>query len=141
MSRIKGKTHTGSAPDIIKKVYDDLNGKVSIKDIEMVIARFWGKDHFIKYLKGFKSFSIKRLFFFVVHKDKFSIYWNNKMKVRNRHNSKSNRKLKHQAKLVRQKKKKEIDLQIKEKTAARRHIIRVRRKLMVAKEKYEKSLR
>jgi len=94
MSRIKGTIHNGSAKSVIREVYDELNGKVSEEDIEMIVSKFWGKDNFQKYLKGFESFSIRRLFFFVVYKNKLSNRIAHKKAIKKRNQKKYLKKLK-----------------------------------------------
>lgn len=71
--RKPGQTQKGSSGHIIKNVHKKLDGKVSLEDIEDIINRFWdSRFGVLKYLKGYKSFSVKRMLFFSVYKNKLS---------------------------------------------------------------------
>lgn len=67
-------TRVGGAESIVKKIHDELNGKITKKEIRRIISLFWGqKLGLISYLFGTKSFSINHLFFFSVYKNKAAI--------------------------------------------------------------------
>jgi hypothetical protein len=75
MPRIKNTFKKGSSYHIVDQVYHELEGKVDKKDIEDIINKFWGmKFGVLKYLNGFKSFSVKRMLFFPVYKSKLPEY-------------------------------------------------------------------
>jgi len=65
-----------SAQGILKRIHEKYKDIATFQEIENLINLFWGSRGIIKHLKGFKSFSINKMFFFPVYANKHSSHLN-----------------------------------------------------------------
>ena len=80
---LRDKEHPTGMRNIRQRLYKDFPD-IDQKDIDLIVDSFWSTRLGIgKYLRGFKSFSVARLFFFIVNPKKEENYNKNKRMKKN----------------------------------------------------------